>query len=236
MIFDIAKLVDAAIRFDNSVKREAFDPQRWDANNMMDALITLGKQVEPRFVVDAANRNCYANLLKWLACDPSFRCVDPTTRKGEPGRVKKGLYLFGPTGTGKTLATKLLSMLASLSGVRIQQAGQQYSLAWSDVQCAALTEQVRRGESIDDVLQARAICFQDLGTEPEEAVYMGNRIQVMRSVIESRGEWGNITIVTSNIPLESQQLRARYGDRAVSRLMGMCNYLVLGGADRRLVR
>ena len=76
--------------------------------------------------------------------------------------------------------------------------------------------------------------MQDFGSEAKETLYMGNRINVMQQIIESRGDRNFlVTLLSSNLPLTHQLLMEKYGGRVVSRLTEMCNYIELKGIDRR---
>ena len=81
---------------------------------------------------------------------------------------------------------------------------------------------------------APMLCIQDLGNEPQEALYMGNRLDVARYIIEYRGDaHAELTFITSNLRMGGDILKERYGDRVASRLMEMCNYYEIKGKDRR---
>lgn len=78
--------------------------------------------------------------------------------------------------------------------------------------------------------------IQDLGSEPTEAIYMGNRHELLRLNIESRADYSTMTFVSSNFPMLSTELRQKYGDRVQSRCRQMFNYYLLGGEDRRITK
>ena len=76
--------------------------------------------------------------------------------------------------------------------------------------------------------------IQDLGSEPQESLYMGNRVDVVRQLIEHRGDkTDEMTLITSNLKINGERLVNRYGDRVASRLVEMCNYFEIKGKDRR---
>ena len=78
------------------------------------------------------------------------------------------------------------------------------------------------------------LAIQDMGQEQEESLYMGNRVDAVRQLIEYRGDLDNqITLITSNLQMSGDRLMKRYGDRVASRLRQMCNNLVIKGKDRR---
>jgi len=67
-------------------------------------------------------------------------------------------------------------------------------------------------------------------------LYMGNRINVMRRILEYRGDQSDqITLITSNLPYNSKKFVELYGDRVASRLNEMCNYFEITGKDRRKI-
>jgi len=81
------------------------------------------------------------------------------------------------------------------------------------------------------------MAFQDLGSEPMESLYMGNRLNVMRQILENRGDRTDvITLITSNLPINCQEFTSMYGDRVASRLLEMCNYFEIKGTDRRKLK
>ena len=77
------------------------------------------------------------------------------------------------------------------------------------------------------------IGIQDLGQEPKETLYMGNRLNVLQQLLEYRGDRGDqLTLITSNLRISSETLKRDYGDRVQSRLVEM-NYFEIKGKDRR---
>ena len=79
------------------------------------------------------------------------------------------------------------------------------------------------------------LCIQDLGSEPvSDAVRMGTRREPLRQILEARGDRNDlITLITSNFGISAPEIERRYTDRVVSRLKGMCNFLIINGTDRR---
>ena len=203
-------------------------------------VMELGKRKEPRFSIDESNRFAYVNIVKWVLGDRTMECLDPTTRKSVAGDMRKGLYIAGPTGSGKTFATNVIAEFIRFCGLRFDDGEAKHSLAWQDFHASTMVDNFlscgdcygRTDGTTFSVLPC--ICIQDLGTEAPESVYMGNRIQVLRKEIERRGDKGGcITLFTSNFRMGSDTIRETYGDRAFSRLSAMCNYFEMGGNDRR---
>ena len=82
-------------------------------------------------------------------------------------------------------------------------------------------------------------CFDDLGDEEAKNNY-GNYREVMKDVIETRYEhfidYGLLTHFTTNLDMDD--IEKRYGSRARSRIMQMCNIIDIGTSvtakDRRI--
>lgn len=233
MAIDITKILNQMRQYDGTVQRQPWENMNTDG--LVEAFRQMGDVLWPGYMVDQSNKACIESLVKWLFADTSLKCIDTATHKSTAGDIHKGIYLYGPTGTGKSLCVKILRKMAYYFGVKIKADGEATGLAWQTVRCDDAVSAYVHGNSLEDYKNARVIFFDDLGTEPTEAIYMGQRLNVMRSIIEFRGDAGmsKLTIFTSNIPLDSPDLVSLYGDRAVSRLRQMCNFLVLGGKDRR---
>ncbi len=204
----------------------------WTMEMMLEAVTQIGQTIEPRFVIDAENRDVYENLIYWLMNNKRMRCKNPITGETIPGRLDRGLYLAGNTGSGKTLAMSIIRKLyARLPMLTYDK----QVIEWEEYRAEQISDRFAITGDITGIKGEKMLCIQDLGSEPEESLYMGNRMDVMRYLIEGRGDQRFlVTHVTSNIPLGHPDLKKRYGDRAVSRLIEMTNYLVLAGKDRRL--
>lgn len=185
---------------------------------------TLGKSFDERFIIDDMNLEVYLNLLKWLYRDETFQSIDITDGKTiVKGDLNKGIYLAGNTGSGKSLAMLILSAMS-------YEIGRGFRTVITD----RLVDIYKQEGHLSIALTESRICFQDLGAEDLDAVYMGNRTNIMKKVIESRGDqYDKLTLFTSNIPINSDRFRAMYEDRVYSRMFSMCNYMVLRGRDWR---
>ena len=70
----------------------------------------------------------------------------------------------------------------------------------------------------------------DLGAEPNPVQYMGNKVDLLSDILETREDNGCITLITSNLPPD--YLSNTYNDRLESRMMAL-NYYELNGDDKR---
>lgn len=219
----------------NGVVRLQYTPYRMETSRSVVQII--GQSKGKNFAIDKENEWVYEQLIKWVHGDTSFKCHDPKSNKREPkiidGNLNKGLYVAGATGTGKSWAMEIISAYCEVDDVRVKLGREFFKLTFECIRTDAICDRYSEAGNILGYKNRRVICFQDLGTEPSESLYMGNRIPVMKQILESRGDRNDlITLITSNISMaETEDL---YGERVRSRLSQMCNYLVLNGKDRRL--
>lgn len=224
-----------------SIKRYSYLP--YDLNVAMQVVEAIGKSRNPNFVIDDENRFTYENLIRWVQGDTAMMCLDPETKQPVPGRLDKGIYIAGNTGTGKSWALEIMTVFTTIDNIQIYF-GKDYNgkningcLHWANVRTDTMCEEFSREGSYEKYKQWKILGIQDLGAEPVESLYMGNRVDVLRMILEYRGDrTDRVTLITSNLPINHQKLIDRYGDRVASRLAEMCNYFEIRGTDRRKVR
>ena len=221
-------------------------PIAMNLDELMRVTISLGRQFTPLFEVDGENIRAYTNALKWLIADPTMQADHPNGNHVLPGDLSKGLLICGGTGTGKSLLIEILNALATVLTPRIktyykptfQQGGrsagyQEVPLLWRSYRADELTDSYQSKGELDKFKSITSLAIQDVGTEPQEVLYMGTRCNVVRQVLESRADnKGLMTLATTNLTLD--ELGERYEARVKSRLFSMFNFLFLGGRDRRL--
>lgn len=199
----------------------------------------IGNEIISGFSLDSENRFLFENLIRWIHGSEAMLAYDPVSQEVVPGRLDKGIYIAGPTGTGKTLALKVLSAYASAFQFPIKFSNEidlskVRDLYWRTVGADDIVADFIAKTSIQSYKEARMLCIEDLGREILEAVSMGNRMNVLENLLVNRGDNQNcLTLITSNLPIADELTRDLYGDRVVSRLIEMCNFFWLGGADRR---
>lgn len=123
-----------------------------------------------------------------------------------------GVLLTGPAGVGKTFLMKCL-------GVRIYTS-------------TGIASYGLRGLSdFHEATQKGPICIDDLGIESIVSEW-GAKDDVLKTFIAYRAERVTArTYITTN--LSSEEITDRYGDRTLSRIMGMCKAFKLTGTNRR---
>lgn len=214
-----------------SVKRFQYMP--YQIEYAMKVIEVIGKERNPKFIIDEENRFLYENLIRWVHADPAFQCIDPETKKPIAGRLNSGIYIAGSTGTGKSWALEIMSAYCSLDNVQVVAGGQR-CLRWPCVRTDTICDEYTSEGTIEKYKKYAILCLQDLGAEALESMYMGNRLRVLQQILEYRGDrTDQITLISSNLPINHEMLIKRYEDRVASRLNEMCNYFELRGKDRR---
>lgn len=198
----------------------------------------VGKTRNPRFVIDSENRFTYENFIKWCHGDSSMMCLDPETGKQIPGDLYRGIYIGGNTGSGKSWCLEIMREYAAACCFQITfpdyERDNKQALCWSCIRAKDICEYYTENGDIKAYKNRSILAIQDFGSEPPETLYMGNREDIIRQLIEYRGDQANlITLITSNMRMSGDKLRERYGDRVESRLREMCNYFEIKGKDRR---
>lgn len=208
-------------------------PIAYDMQNLLDVIEAVGKARDPRFTLDGENMFTYENVVKWVMADPTIKALDPHTGKPVAGDLTKGIYIGGNTGSGKSWCLELASYLAHIVNARYKAGASASNLEWRNHRAAEVCKQFTRTGDVDNLYAVPVLGLQDVGSEPQDCTFMGNRVDVIRQLLEYRGDiHSQFTLMTSNLLYE--EMTARYGDRVSSRLYGMCNYYEIVGKDRRL--
>lgn len=197
----------------------------------------LGKMRNPKFVIDDYNRTAYENVIRWLHSDPAMMCTDVESHALVPGDIRAGLFISGNTGSGKSWLLDFALEYARVREFKIKLGKRVTLLSWKNIRTDRICDEYSDGKSITAYKDVDIIGLQDLGSEPVEAMNMGSRLEVMRSILESRSDEDNrVTLITSNMRPGTDAFIKRYGDRVNSRIASMCNYIELTGPDRRRIR
>lgn len=212
-----------------------FQYLKYNMEDSLEIVTAIGKSRNPAFVIDDENRFTYENMIRWCHCDTKMQAIDPVTKKVIPGGLKKGIYIAGNTGTGKSWCLEVMAAYAMAFGFVITLGEtEKRMLYWDNVRADDICEEYAANGTFQKFKTRNIYGIQDLGSEPAESVYMGNRIEVLRQLLEYRGDrTDQVTLFTSNLPMNHKILVDRYGDRVSSRLSAMCNYFEIRGKDRR---
>ena len=206
-------------------------------DDSMDIVRKIGRMYESNFTIDNENEFVYRNLVKWVNGDDTLQSLDPKTQRPIHGNRKGGIYLAGTTGSGKTLCMEIIKAYATYVNARIQiYPHEPRILSWQPIHAAYIVEAYACTGNLNGVDDADILFIEDLGCESESVSYMGNKTDVMRRILEYRGDYSNkLTLFTTNLPMMDDWTKNRYGSRVISRL-GTMNYYELKGIDRRLAK
>ena len=226
-----------AHRLFKQMERRAETGGDYSIDTALEVVQEIGRQRTPRFTVDADNRFAFVNFIKWLHGDVTMQALDPTTGETVQGNLYSGIYIAGGTGTGKTWCTEIMLEYAKLFKFPIKYGEKDGKLIWADFRADDIAAHYLEEVSVSYYKDLSALCIQDLGSEQGEAVAMGNRLNVLRSLLEWRGDRADkITLITSNYSMKNPMMAKQYGERVMSRLCEMCNYFEIKGRDRRKAR
>ena len=126
-----------------------------------------------------------------------------------------GVLLTGKAGAGKTFLMREM-------GVRIYSATR--LAEWGLSKIAGWYEW----------WDGKEVCIDDIGTEHIVSEY-GAKEDIVKQVISHRCERQEATThITTN--LNSAEISARYGDRTLSRMLGMCKPFAIDGENRRTAK
>lgn len=122
---------------------------------------------------------------------------------------KRGIFLGGSCGNGKTTMMTAFERMCNASGARALRTSATKMVKWH-----------LDGHSVLDLpYQETIICIDDLGTEPAESLVYGNKVSVMSDFFEEAYKTGCFLFVTSN--LGAQEIEERYGARVRDRFREM---------------
>lgn len=198
-------------------------PYSW-ADDIRAVFFGMAQQLEPEFKLTDNNIDVYRNLVRYAFAQPDCEWD-----------INRGIGLMGNTGSGKTFAMRLLSQLLAGYNIRWLLYGQPQPFSFQVVSARRMVSEFVSGgyEAVDRYIRWSILCIDDLGSEPQEVSYYGNRLNLFEHIIEERYLDRKLTHFTTNFNME--QLEQLYGQRVASRLYETCNIVKLVDTDWRRV-
>lgn len=144
-----------------------------------------------------------------------------TNNKNFEGELQKGIYLYGPKGTGKTLLLQAFISIYQSFGKEI----------WYR-QAKKLGLGIKSLQDINSISE-HPMMIDDIGRETTESNDYAAKIRPIGDLIYARYDKGALTFGTSNVKIESDALKKKYGDTVVDRMVEMFNEFELKGESLR---
>ena len=153
----------------------------------------------------------------------SARIKDVTNTKVNQynAESKRGLFIHGPVGTGKTHIAAALLRTRSGMGNTVPRLLLSLRKSFED-------QETSEAQIIDRYSRYSFLVLDDMGAEKSSEY----SIQSLYLIIDQRYRDMLPTIITSNLSLT--ELANKLDDRIASRIAGMCDVVKLTGKDRRL--
>jgi DNA replication protein DnaC len=190
---------------------------------------------------DMEARRAYRRRRRAVMRQSLDECLPPAYRAARLLRVgmttrqkllssRRGIYLWGPVGSGKTYAMAAMARHLVCAGLACRR------VTFSDLLLEVRASWQRKGgpdewEVIDDFRRAGRLIIEDIATASQER---GLCLRVMLEILDWRCEHELPTYFTSNRPPED--LAAVFDERISSRIIGSCDVIHLAGRDRRVAR
>ncbi|WP_022928897.1 ATP-binding protein [Patulibacter americanus] len=136
-----------------------------------------------------------------------------------------GLWISGSIGTGKTW----LAMLVARYAIERGQAVAVYSVPrlLSEIRRTYDGEGTTTLDLLDQLTEVTLLVLDDVGTERTNPWVL----EQLYTIINERWQERRAIVLTTN--LDPMQMEAQIGERAVSRLVGMCETVLVDGVDHR---
>lgn len=152
--------------------------------------------------------------------------------------LQKGVFLYGPVGTGKTTLMRAFSKFkheTRFNFISCRELQKQFATnGWKSLQKYGRDSYFKENLRADS--KPVVYCFDDFGSEGR-AKYFGNDANVMEEVLQDRYEefsrTGMITHITSNLGKNGDLIEEIYGVRVRSRIREMFNVIELNTKDFR---
>lgn len=204
--------------------KEKPELSRQDYKKAYDLFMYFARQVEPAFEIDDPIKAIIKDILDWLLNNPCGK-YDPM----------KGLMFVGNVGTGKTTLMKIVKEAGRVMRFQLEDCREYAFRITPMTEIAAYYQKHGMAAMSKEFAVKECQAIDDVGTEPEESLNMGNRANPFAIIIESkynhRNSQRHIFHMTTN--LSNEEIASRYGRRTLDRLKQMVNIVILEGTSRR---
>jgi len=190
----------------------------------LEVIRRIAKGIDDKFEFTEEATELYKKLIQFFHGDTDF-----------PGEITKGIMLNGTTGSGKTLAMKVMSIYQKIDNVKFIMNRRVYRMNFDVIHVNDMVNDFMNNafDGIQVYTNRYVFCMDDIGTEIEEVKYYGNKLDVISHIISERQTKRLLTFATSNYPIDI--LEDKYGDRIISRMHALFNFITVKDKDFRRV-
>jgi DNA replication protein DnaC len=216
------------------MNRKALTATKWDISQTKAFAEHMAvNRLKTTLVVDAENQVMFDFLAMYFSRDQNFHRLAAELDILNPS-LDKGLLFCGNPGTGKTFLMKVFArnQRQCFQVISASQIANHYQEHGS-IDVFVELEPNALNDASYFFQPYRGLCIDDLGSE-EVKNHFGSKSNVMAKLLEekySRHLFGDVLHATTN--LGAGELREVYGDRVISRMREIFNFVVFDGADRR---
>ncbi len=177
------------------------------------------------FIIEPDKRELITSVFAWVwKFDKWNRCGFD---------YRKGFFLYGPVGTGKS--TLLKGLQGYMNSIRRRGILKDYRIGFFWKSASELANSYA-GDGQEKLLQWCTDCnllIDELGREPRPAKHYGTELNVIQFLLQLRYDHRkeNVTHLTSNI--DPQQVLPMYGDYISDRFREMFNIFAYEGESKR---
>lgn len=226
--------IDEILKTQYKPKIQRYSYLPYDITIAVEIFKNLGEKRAKSYIIDSSNKFIIENLIKWAHNDQTMQCIDPENGKVITADTTKGIYIAGRSGTGKSLLLENLAEYLTIDNVVVKLGDSIRLLTYRITTTNKVCSNYAKEGDIFPYIEEPLYCFQDLGAEQKETLFMGTRTNVMKTILHERGDNPNtITLITSNNKMLDEDNQLLYEERVLSRLKKMCNYFELKGKDYR---
>jgi len=204
----------------NGIGRLKYMPYKMDVALSVVKRICQG--IEPEFDSRPEIEDVYKQLIMWFHGDAAFN-----------GDLYRGIMLMGPTGTGKTLAMKVMNIYRQIDDIKFLLHSRIYRMNYDiiDVNCIVNAFLNNAFEGVDMYCSRYILCIDDIGSEMDRVKHYGNTLDVISYIIAERYTKRLLTFGTTNFPI--RVLEEKYDDRIISRMYALFNFIEMKSIDFR---
>jgi hypothetical protein len=215
---------------------EIYTSQKLEKESICRLIIEAGREILPDFELNEYDREVYFRLFLYFFGDITFEKFHSSYK------LRKGLWVIGPIGVGKTVLFLVFKRLLKQFNQEndfgifkpIDIAGM-YSIRGHEIIISNSSACFHLTNGFVDKSRPKSRLYDDLGGEELKTSYFGSKINVMEKILLMRYDLfistGMKTHITTN--LDGEKIEKHYGARVRSRLRQMTNAIYYPGVDRR---